>query len=84
MPLVVVLRHRVDREQLGASIVPLDPLAAADAIVDVLERGRGAYRESLARAAGDKLKHLVIYRSASDALAAGFAPREGGRKARAV
>ena len=31
-----------------------------------------------------KLKHLVIYRSASDALAAGFAPREAGRKARAV
>ena len=39
---------------------------------------------TLTRAAGDKLKHLVIYRSASDALAAGFAPREGGRKARAV
>jgi aspartate carbamoyltransferase catalytic subunit len=37
----------------------------------------------LTRAAGDKLKHHVIYRSASDALAAGFAPREGGRKARA-
>ena len=38
---------------------------------------------ALTRAAGDKLKHLVIYRNASDALAAGFAPREGGRKARA-
>jgi aspartate carbamoyltransferase catalytic subunit len=38
---------------------------------------------ALTRAAGDKLKHLVIYRSASDALAAGFAPRESGKKARA-
>jgi hypothetical protein len=38
---------------------------------------------TLARTTGDKLKHLVIYRSASDALAAGFAPREGGKKARA-
>jgi aspartate carbamoyltransferase catalytic subunit len=39
---------------------------------------------ALPRAAGDKPKHLVIYRSAADALAAGFAPRESGKKARAV
>ncbi|HMG80177.1 MAG TPA: hypothetical protein VK591_15940 [Xanthobacteraceae bacterium] len=38
---------------------------------------------ALTRAAGDKPKHLVIYRNATDALTAGFAPREGGKKARA-
>jgi len=38
---------------------------------------------ALTRATGDKLKHLVIYRNAADALAAGFAPRESGKKARA-
>jgi aspartate carbamoyltransferase catalytic subunit len=39
---------------------------------------------ALTRAAGDKPKHLIIYRSATEALAAGFTPRESGRKARAV
>jgi hypothetical protein len=39
---------------------------------------------ALTRATGDKLKHLIIYRNAAEALAAGFAPRESGKKARAV
>jgi aspartate carbamoyltransferase catalytic subunit len=38
---------------------------------------------ALPRAAGDKLKHLVIYRNAAAAAAAGFLPRESGKKARA-
>jgi aspartate carbamoyltransferase catalytic subunit len=38
---------------------------------------------ALARASADKLKHLVIYRSAADAEAAGFQLRENGKKARA-
>jgi aspartate carbamoyltransferase catalytic subunit len=38
---------------------------------------------SLARASGDKLRHLVIHRSAGDAAAAGFAPRPSGPRARA-
>jgi aspartate carbamoyltransferase catalytic subunit len=37
----------------------------------------------LMRTPAEKLKHLVIYDSSADAEAAGFAPREGGRKARA-
>jgi hypothetical protein len=40
---------------------------------------------ALARAAAEKLRHLVIYPSEADAVAAGFAPREAGAgKARAV
>ncbi len=38
----------------------------------------------LAQAATDRLKTLIIYRSEADAVAAGFAPREAGGKARAV
>jgi aspartate carbamoyltransferase catalytic subunit len=38
---------------------------------------------ALTRAAGDKPKHLVIYRDAAAAAAAGFLPRENGKKARA-
>ncbi|MGB7042585.1 MAG: hypothetical protein WBD83_23760, partial [Xanthobacteraceae bacterium] len=40
---------------------------------------------ALTRAAAEKLRHLVIYPSEADAVAAGFAPREAGAgKARAV
>ena len=38
---------------------------------------------SVARAQADKRKHLIIYRSEADAIAAGFVPREPRRKARA-
>ncbi len=38
---------------------------------------------ALAGASADRLKHLVIYPTEAAALAAGFAPREGGKKARA-
>jgi aspartate carbamoyltransferase catalytic subunit len=38
---------------------------------------------ALARAADEKLRHLVIHRSAAEALAAGFAPRESGKRVRA-
>ena len=37
---------------------------------------------SLARAAADKLKHVVIYNNEADALAAGFALRESAKKVR--
>jgi aspartate carbamoyltransferase catalytic subunit len=36
----------------------------------------------LARAPADKLKHLVIHRGEAEAVAAGFAPREGAKKLR--
>ena len=38
---------------------------------------------ALLRAPGEKLKHLVIHGSAADAVAAGFRPRETGKKIRA-
>jgi hypothetical protein len=38
---------------------------------------------ALARAPADKLKHLVIYRSEAEAVAAGFTPRESAKKLRA-
>ncbi len=38
---------------------------------------------TLAGASADKLKHVVIYPTEADAVAAGFAPRDGGKKARA-
>jgi aspartate carbamoyltransferase catalytic subunit len=38
---------------------------------------------SLARAAPDKLRHLTIYNNEAEAAAAGFAPRDGGKRARA-
>lgn len=37
---------------------------------------------AVARAAADRLKHLVVYRSEADASAAGFAPREPRKKVR--
>ncbi len=38
---------------------------------------------ALMRLPSDKLKHHIIYRNAADALAAGFEPRDGARKAHA-
>jgi aspartate carbamoyltransferase catalytic subunit len=37
---------------------------------------------ALAGAAADKVKHVVIFANEADAVAAGFAPRDGGKKAR--
>jgi aspartate carbamoyltransferase catalytic subunit len=60
-----------------------DDTAAQLVVADTTRKTFAPDLAALPRAAGDKLKHLVIYRNASEALAAGFAPREGGRKARA-
>jgi hypothetical protein len=38
---------------------------------------------ALARLPTERLKHLIIYRSVADAVAAGFQPRDNGKKARA-
>ena len=45
------LAERVEREGLGASVAPGDPDAAAEAIVEVLDRGRAGYRDALERVA---------------------------------
>jgi len=58
----------------------------ADAQFVVADAARKTFSPALAAIAGasaDKLKHLVIYPNATDALAAGFRPRDGGKKARA-
>ena len=60
-----------------------DDTAAHLVVADTTRKTFAPDLAALPRAADDKLKHLVIFRNASDALAAGFAPREGGRKARA-
>jgi hypothetical protein len=60
-----------------------DDTAAQLVVADTTRKTFAPDLAALPRAAGDKLKHLVIYRNASEALAEGFAPREGGRKARA-
>jgi len=60
-----------------------DDTAAQLVVADTTRKTFAPDLAALPRAAGDKLKHLVIYRNASEALAAGFAPREGGKKARA-
>ena len=47
------LANRVAREQLGATVAPGDPIAAAGALERVLDRGRAHYAQALARAAAD-------------------------------
>jgi hypothetical protein len=51
----------------------------SDAVRKTYSPGIGA----LTRTPADKLKHLVIHGSEADAEAAGFAPRESGKKVRA-
>ncbi|HXQ84132.1 MAG TPA: hypothetical protein VN769_08705 [Xanthobacteraceae bacterium] len=58
----------------------------ADVQFVVSDTARKTFTPGLAAIAGasaDKLKHLVIYRNEADAIAAGFQPRDGGKKVRA-
>ena len=51
----------------------------------VADTARKTFSPGLATIAGasaDRLKHMVIHADEADALAAGFAPRDGGKKAR--
>lgn len=47
------LGERVERERLGAVVPGEDPQALADALREVLNRGRGAYAKELAQAAAE-------------------------------
>jgi glycosyltransferase involved in cell wall biosynthesis len=47
------LANRIEHDDLGAAVPPEDPAAIAAALERVLDRGRGAYAEPLARAAAD-------------------------------
>ncbi|HML07900.1 MAG TPA: hypothetical protein VK430_07210 [Xanthobacteraceae bacterium] len=61
----------------------IDEEAAAQFVVG--DTTRKTYSPSLAallRATADRLRHLVVFESEADAAAAGFAPRESGRKVR--
>ena len=60
-----------------------DDVAASFVVADTTRKTFAPDLAALARATADKLKNFVIYRSAGDAIAAGFEPRESGRKARA-
>jgi hypothetical protein len=55
----------------------IDPQAQTDFVLADSARKTFAHGiETLAGASTEKLKHLVIYPNAADALAAGFQPRE--------
>jgi glycosyltransferase involved in cell wall biosynthesis len=47
------IADRVDREDLGVTVPPEDPVSLAAALEHVLARGRAAYAQRLARAAAD-------------------------------
>ncbi|HEY2533878.1 MAG TPA: hypothetical protein VGJ20_39160 [Xanthobacteraceae bacterium] len=57
--------------------------AAAFVVADSTRKTFSPSLAALARAPSEKLKHLVVYRSEADAIAAGFEPRESKKKARA-
>jgi aspartate carbamoyltransferase catalytic subunit len=53
-------------------------------VADMTRRTFSPGLTAIARVPAERLKHIVIHRSEADAVAAGFAPRETGKKARAV
>jgi len=68
------LAERVAREDLGAAVAPEDPEALATALARVLDRGRAAYADRLARAAGE-----LRWSRVAEPLARLAAGREGSR-----
>jgi aspartate carbamoyltransferase catalytic subunit len=58
-----------------------EDIAAHFVVADVTRRTFSLGLAALARAPGEKLKHLVIHCSEVEAMAAGFQPREAGKKA---
>jgi hypothetical protein len=62
----------------------IDEEAATHFVVcDTARRTFSNGLSALARASGEKLRHIVVHTSEADALAAGFAPREPRKRARA-
>ena len=53
-------------------------------VADTVRKTFTAGLAAIARAPVDKLRHLIIHHHEADALAAGFQPRESGKKVRAV
>jgi aspartate carbamoyltransferase catalytic subunit len=60
-----------------------DSAAASFVVANTARKAFAPDLAALTRGPADKLKNLVIYRSADDAIDAGFKARESGRKARA-
>jgi hypothetical protein len=60
-----------------------DNTAANLVVADTAKHTYSEGLNALVRGSDDKLRHLVIHRSAEDAVAAGFAPRTQGTRARA-
>jgi hypothetical protein len=62
----------------------VDEAAAGEFVVgDTTKHTYTLGLSGLVRGSDDRLRHLVVHRSAGEAAAAGFAPRESGKKARA-
>lgn len=59
-----------------------DEVAEKFVVADTTRKSFSLGLATLGRAPSDKLKHLIVYRCDVDALAAGFQPRESGKKAR--
>jgi len=57
--------------------------AAQFVVADTTRKTFSPGLSALSRLLTERLKHLVIYRGEADAVAAGFQPRENGKKARA-
>ncbi len=57
--------------------------AAPFFVCDTVRKTSSPGLASLPRAPADRLKHLVVYRNETEASAAGFTPRESGKKAHA-
>ncbi len=60
-----------------------DEMAAQVAVCDTTRQTFTLGLASLTHASADRLKHIVIHANEAEARAAGFQPRESGRKARA-
>lgn len=59
-----------------------EEVAAHFVVADTARKTHALGLHALARTPADKLKHFVIYGSEAEAVAAGFEPREGGKRAR--
>src|SRR5208282_3518505 len=60
-----------------------DEATARCVAADTVRKTFAPAATSLVQAPAEKLKHTIIYATEAEALAAGFAPREGGKKVRA-
>ena len=83
----VVEEHSAQRCRLRCLYCETDietQTAAHFVVSDMTRKTYSHGLSALARAPADKLRHLIIHDNEAQAEAAGFGPREGGKKVRAV